>query len=151
MTIYSKVISCQSSRSKKYSRPFGFEATFFASLFSESLLSERPGFDPRPGQTLRAHNFEALGPAGSKTNFFESPIIPLLVFKSLWSQQHFKDNLCPLEQPLLYFIKRQKTSFFARHCISIFALVQKISIRVPFSLVSMVNQYSVLCSFVFFL
>ena len=74
MTIYSKVISSQSSQSKKYSRPFGFEATFFASLFSESLLSERPGFDPRPGQTLRAHNFEALGPAGSKTNFFDISI-----------------------------------------------------------------------------
>ena len=78
MTIYSKVISCQSSRSKKYSRPFGFEATFFASLFSESLLSERPGFDPRPGQTLRAHNFEALGSAGSKTNFFERSDLYLL-------------------------------------------------------------------------
>ena len=64
---------------KKVSRPFGFEATFFASLFSESLLSERPGFDPRPGQTLRVHNFEALGRAGSKTNFFERSDPSLLI------------------------------------------------------------------------
>ena len=69
---------------KKY-ETFWVRGYIFRYLHSESLLSERPGFDPRPGQTLRAHNFEALGPAGSKTNFFESPIIPLLVFKSLWS------------------------------------------------------------------
>ena len=64
---------------KKYSRPFGFEATFFASSFSELLLSERPGFDSRLGQTLRAHNFEALGSAGSKTNYFENFDLFLLV------------------------------------------------------------------------
>ena len=53
-------------------RHFGFEATFFASLYSESLLFGRPGFDPRRLQTLKAHNFVALGPTGSKTTFFES-------------------------------------------------------------------------------
>ena len=81
MTIYSKVISCQGWWSKNILDLLGSRLR----LFSESLLSERPGFDPRPGQTLRAHNFKALGPAGSKTNFFESPIIPLLGFKSLLS------------------------------------------------------------------
>ena len=74
MTIYSKVISCQSSRSKKYSRPFGFEATFFASLFSESLLSERPGFESRLAQTLRAYSFAAPWPAGLKIDFLEDLI-----------------------------------------------------------------------------
>ena len=29
MTIYSKVMGCQSSQSKKYSRTFGFEAMFY--------------------------------------------------------------------------------------------------------------------------
>ena len=43
---------------KKFIRPFGFEATFFASLYSESLLSERSGFESRPGQTLRVCIFK---------------------------------------------------------------------------------------------
>ena len=51
---------------------FEFEATFFAILYSESLLFGRPGFDSRRLQTLKAHNFVALGPTGSKTNFFGS-------------------------------------------------------------------------------
>ena len=63
---------------KKSSRPFGFEATFFASLCSESLLFGWPGFDPRRLQTLRAHNFVALGPTGSKTTFFERSDLCLL-------------------------------------------------------------------------
>ena len=33
MTIYSKVIGCQSLRSKNYSRPFGFEATFLQVVY----------------------------------------------------------------------------------------------------------------------
>ena len=40
-------------------------------LHSESLLFGRPGFESRTLQTLRDYNFEPLGPAGSKTNFFE--------------------------------------------------------------------------------
>ena len=64
---------------KKIPRPFGFEATFFASLCSESLLSERPGFDSRPAQTLKACNFEDLGPTGPKINFFERSNLCLLV------------------------------------------------------------------------
>ena len=63
---------------EKNSRPFGFEATFFAILYSESLLFGRPGFDPRRLQTLKAHNFVALGPTGSKTNFFERSHLYLL-------------------------------------------------------------------------
>ena len=74
---------------KKYSRPFGFEAMFFASLHSESLLSERPGFESRPGQTLRANNFAALGPAGSKTNFFEGSNLFLLVKEEKWGVEVF--------------------------------------------------------------
>ena len=59
-------------------RHFGFEAIFFASLCIESLLFGRPGFDPRRLQTLRAHNFVALGPTGSKTIFFENSDLSLL-------------------------------------------------------------------------
>ena len=63
---------------KKKSRHFGFEATLIASLYSESLLFGRPGFDSRQLQTLRAHNFVALGPTGSKTTFFERSDLCLL-------------------------------------------------------------------------
>ena len=59
-------------------RHFGFEATFFAILYSESLLFGRPGFDSRQLQTLKAHNFVALGPTGSKTTFFERSDLCLL-------------------------------------------------------------------------
>ena len=55
---------------EKNMRHLGFEATFFASLFSESLLSEQPGFDSHPAQTLKACNFEGLGPTGPKIIFF---------------------------------------------------------------------------------
>ena len=41
---------------KKKSRPFGFEATFFVILHSISLLSEQPGFDSQPGQSLGTHS-----------------------------------------------------------------------------------------------
>ena len=54
---------------KKNSRPFGFDAMFFASLHSKWLLSERPGFDPRLVQTLRAYNFAAPWPIGQKILF----------------------------------------------------------------------------------
>ena len=63
---------------KKKCGPFGFEATFFAILHSESLLFGRPGFDSRQLQTLKAHNFVALGPTGSKTTFFERSDLCLL-------------------------------------------------------------------------
>ena len=66
---------------KKIPRPFGFEATFIAILFSESLLFGRPGFDSRRLQTLRAHNFVPLGPTGSKTNFFERSDLYLLGYR----------------------------------------------------------------------
>ena len=58
---------------KKKLGQFGFKATFFATLCSKSLLSERPGFDSRPVQTLKAYIFEASWPTGPKTNFFERP------------------------------------------------------------------------------
>ena len=44
---------------KKKLRHFGFEATFFATLCSKSLLSEQPGFESRSGQTLRSYSFAA--------------------------------------------------------------------------------------------
>ena len=59
-------------------RHFGFEATVFASLCSKPLLFGRPGFDSRRLQTLRAHNFVALEPTGSKTIFFERSDLYLL-------------------------------------------------------------------------
>ena len=43
---------------QKKLRHFGFEATPFATLYSELLLSGRPGFKSRSLQTLRASNFE---------------------------------------------------------------------------------------------
>ena len=58
---------------KKKSRPFGFEATFLVSLYSESLLLKRPRFESWSLQTLRAYNFAADWPARSKTSFYESP------------------------------------------------------------------------------
>ena len=63
---------------KKKLRHFGFEATPFATLFSESLLSGRPGFESRSLKTLRASNFKAFWPAGSKTSFFEISDLYLL-------------------------------------------------------------------------
>ena len=56
---------------KKMLRHFGFEATFFATLFSESLLSERPGFDSRPAQSLRGYIFATLWPKGPKISSFK--------------------------------------------------------------------------------
>ena len=64
----SKVMGCQSWRSK-----------IFHKLHSESLLSERPGFESRTVQTLKAHIFAALWPTGPKTNFFEGSDLYLLV------------------------------------------------------------------------
>ena len=49
-------------RGQKKLRHFGFEATFFASLCSESLLSERPRFDPWRAQSLGTHSFVAPEP-----------------------------------------------------------------------------------------
>ena len=54
---------------KKNSRPFGFEATFFAILLSKSLLFGRPGFDPRTAQTLKVYSFVAPWYAGIKISF----------------------------------------------------------------------------------
>ena len=64
---------------KKNSRLFGFEATFFTSLCSELLLSGRPGFDSRPGQTLRAYIFARLWPTGLKIINLERSHLHLLV------------------------------------------------------------------------
>ena len=64
---------------KKTSSPFGFEATFSASLHSELLLSKRPGFDPRRAQTLRPYIFEAFWSKSLKVTFFETSDLYLLV------------------------------------------------------------------------
>ena len=82
---------------KKKLRQFGFEATFFATLCSKSLLSERPGFESRPAQTLKTYIFEAPWPTGPKTNFFERSDLYLLgklkkigfaaLFRVLWIGQ----------------------------------------------------------------
>ena len=45
---------------EKKLRCFGFKATFFATLYSKSLLFRRHGFDSRRGQTLGAHSLAAL-------------------------------------------------------------------------------------------
>ena len=58
----------------KNSRPFGFEATFFARLYCESLLFEQPGFDSQWGQTLRAYSFATPWPTGLKITFIEDLI-----------------------------------------------------------------------------
>ena len=64
MSFCCKVIGLQSWRS-----PFGFEATFFVSLCSKSLLSERSRFDFRPAQSLRTYSFEAPWSTRIRTNF----------------------------------------------------------------------------------
>ena len=45
---------------QKKSRPFGSEATFFASLYSESLLFKQPGFDSWTVQTLKGYSLAVL-------------------------------------------------------------------------------------------
>ena len=62
---------------KKY-ESFWVRGYIFVSLHSESLLFGRPGFDSRRLQTLRAHNFVALGPIVSKTIIFERSDLYLL-------------------------------------------------------------------------
>ena len=56
-------------------RHFGFEATFFPSLCSESLLFGRPGFDSRRAPNLSTHSFGAHGPNLTYNTSFESPNI----------------------------------------------------------------------------
>ena len=72
---------------KKNSRPFGFEATFFVLLYSDSLLFGRPGFDSQRLQSLRAHNFVNLGHSGSKISFFERSDLCLL---GKYEKKHFQ-------------------------------------------------------------
>ena len=59
---------------QKTSRPFGSEATFFASLHSKLLLFERPGFESRPGQTLRTYIFAVQWPTWPKIIFMKGLI-----------------------------------------------------------------------------
>ena len=74
MTIYAKQLR-NYRRSKlavkKISRPFGFEATLFANLNSESLLFGRPGFDSWSAQTLMACNFATLWSEKTQSMSFE--------------------------------------------------------------------------------
>ena len=53
-------------------------STPFSTLFSKSLLSERPGFDPRRGQTLKACNFAALWSGKTYSTSFERSKLYLL-------------------------------------------------------------------------
>ena len=64
---------------KKSPRPFEFEAIFFATLCIELLLSERPGFDTRPAQSLRGYSFATFGSKWPKITFFERSNLFLLV------------------------------------------------------------------------
>ena len=57
---------------------FWVQGYIFLDRNSELLLFGRPGFDSRQLQTLKAHNFVALGPTGSKTTFFERSDLCLL-------------------------------------------------------------------------
>ena len=74
---------------KKKLRQFGFEATFFATLCSKLLLSERPGFESRPAQTLKAYIFEAFWPRGPKTISFERSDLYLLAKERKIDFEHF--------------------------------------------------------------
>ena len=56
---------------KKNMRHFGFEATFSASSYSKSLLSERPGFDSRRAQTLKTCNFVTVWSGKTYSTSFE--------------------------------------------------------------------------------
>ena len=75
--------------SQKTSRLFGFEAIFFVILYSELLLFGRPGFDSRQLQTLKAQNFVALGPTGSKTSFLKDLIYLYKDKERKLALQHF--------------------------------------------------------------
>ena len=55
---------------KKY-ETFWIRGYIFESLYSESLLFGRPGFDPRTLQTLRAYNFAAPWSTRLQTSYFE--------------------------------------------------------------------------------
>ena len=60
---------------EKNMRHFGFEATFFAGLYSESLLLERPWFESLSAPNLKACNCKDLGCTGPKNYFFLKDLI----------------------------------------------------------------------------
>ena len=62
-------------------RHFGFEATPFATLFSEMLLSGRPGFESRSLQTLRASNFEGFSKSQMPEKSYEVTRVSGSTFK----------------------------------------------------------------------
>ena len=84
MSIGCKDMDCQSWWSKNI-LDLLVSRLHFCKLYSESLLSGRPGFESRTLQTLRLCSFVALWSIRSYTTSFESPIIHLLGLKSLWS------------------------------------------------------------------
>ena len=89
---------------KKNMRHFGFEATFSASSYSKSLLSERPGFDSRRAQTLKACIFEVLWPF---LIYDSRRVLSIsdMNYERKVALQHFKAELCFPKMPLLYIIK----------------------------------------------
>ena len=88
---------------KKKVRHFGFKATFFASLYSKSLLFRQLGLDSQTVQSvfIFAGNWLAL----SYDSILETPITYLLDFVRSMVLQNFEANLRMLKVLLLSLIK----------------------------------------------
>ena len=80
----------------------------------KSLCSIEAQVHPRSLGTLKACYFAVLQSARLHSTSFKRSNSNLFRAKRPRSQQEFKDDLCPLKQPLLYFIKRQKNEFFCK-------------------------------------
>ena len=73
----SKTVDPWSWRSKKI-QSFWVRGYVFCNFAMISLVFRRSGFDSRPLQTLKAHNFAVFWRTGSKTSFFERSDLCLL-------------------------------------------------------------------------
>ena len=74
---------------QKKAETFWVRGYVFRKIAIVDLVFGRPAFESRSLQTLRAHNFEAFGPASPKTTFFETPDLFLLAFLKKLSFEYF--------------------------------------------------------------
>ena len=84
------------------------------SFIQNPYIHVRPRVHPLSWQTLKACNFAVLQSKRLHSTSSEKSDSYLFGARRSSSQQGFKDNLCPLKQPLLYFIKWQKNEFFCK-------------------------------------
>ena len=114
MTIYSKVTGPQSLRSKFVNIALSLSAKI-------AMLEGGPGSISSLGQLWRLVTLYSFSLQVFIVLHLKDPISYLFGARRSRSLQNFKDNWCPLEQPLLHFIKRQKKSFFEIRCKSYFS------------------------------